>query len=500
MRSIQLSSVVLGVTSLVLGKTCGSGASLQVVTNSGTAHGTINETSPNVRQFLGISYAQPPVAQLRFQPPVKYTSNETFNAMSFAPSCMQPISTPEALESSIYQQYLPELNLGSSDQSEDCLFLNVYAPLKPAAEKLPVFIWIHGGGFTSNGANVPYQIPDQWIERKQELVVVTINYRLNVFGFPNAAGQPLNVGLLDQRLAVEWARDNIKAFGGDPERMVLWGQSAGAWSVNYYGYAYPDDPIVAGLIADSGGSDAFSSGDPSNFSAVAEQAGCGGGLDAGSELACMQNIDTATIQGLASNTTGASFGPGPDNVTVFTNNTERALEGLVAKLPAIIGTNSREGSGFVSWDPENPEASPAEGDIEEATKIIVCPTVAEIQNRAVGGLTTYRYHYSGNFSNISPLPWIGAIHSGELPLLFGTHWQYRGNSTEFEWEVSYAMQDLWLSFAKDVSQDPASESFSWPKYDDAEGQTMMASFAENQTTVVALAAGDIVDGLCTESL
>ncbi|ETS80204.1 hypothetical protein PFICI_07733 [Pestalotiopsis fici W106-1] len=465
-------------------------ASLSVSTTSGDLTGTINATSPNVRQFLGIPYAEPLVGALRFQPPVRYTSDEAINATAFAPSCLQTISTGSS--GSVYD-LLPELLLGSPVISEDCLYANVYAPLHPVADKLPVFVWIHGGGFSANGANVPYQIPDQWIESTQGHIVVTLNYRLNFFGFPNAAAQPLNVGLLDQRLVVEWTRDNIANFGGDPDRIVLWGQSAGAWSVNYYGYAYPEDPIVGGLIADSGGSTVFTT-DPShsNFTSVAAAAGCGNESDAEAELVCMQGLDAATLQAVYANTTGVSFGPGVDNQTVFANNTERAAAGLVAQIPAIIGTNSREGSGFVAL-PANGTA-PSEADILAGTTIIACPTVQEIQNRLLGGLTTHRYEYTGNFSNISPLPWIGAIHSGELPLIFGTHFQYNGNSTEFEWQVSYAMEGLWLSFAEDTSSDPTYESFTWPEYE-ATTESMVVFARDNLTT--QLDYGSTVDQICS---
>ncbi|KAK8052005.1 hypothetical protein PG993_003390 [Apiospora rasikravindrae] len=470
------------------------GADLAVPTANGKVRGTINATSPHVRQFLGIPFAEPPVGKLRFQPPVKYAAKDRdIDAKAFAPSCMQPLTTPESDAKDVYHVYMPQLLPGSPAQSEDCLYLNVYAPLEPTAEKLPVFVWIAGGGFASNGANVPYQVPDPWVERTQGHIVVTINYRLNLFGYPNAAAQSTNVGLMDQRLAVEWVRDNIAAFGGDVDRIVLWGQSAGAWSVNYFGYAYPEEPIVKGLIADSGGSTVFTSGDDEHrgFSTVAKNAGCGEGLDAAAEMACMQSVDAKTLQKVFANTTGFMFGPVVDNITVFADPKDRAQKGLVAKIPAILGVNSREGSSFAPWTAEE---GVKEADMIAGSKVIVCPTIDEIRGRFEAGLTTYRYFYSGNFSNITPASWLGATHSSELPLIFGTHHQYNHNSTEFEWNVSHAMQDLWLSFATNPDAAPTSDLFKWPKYDPA--ADTVASFASADDVVVRL-DGHGIDDICT---
>lgn len=129
------------------------------------------------------------------------------------------------------------------------------------------------------------------------------SYRANIFGFPNSIhqaqqGTNLNMGLLDQRLSVEWVRDNIASFGGDPSRIVIWGQSSGAASADFYNYAYSEDPIVAGLIQHSGS--VFATGvsvddEHRNFTFVAEHLGCAG-LTPADELACMQhNVSAEAI-------------------------------------------------------------------------------------------------------------------------------------------------------------------------------------------------------------
>lgn len=225
--------------------------------------------------------------------------------------------------------------------SEDCLTASVWTPRSAEGKKLPVLIFFYGGDFVTGGQDVPYQIPAQWVDRSPDHVVVSFNYRVGIFGFPGATGLPdQNPGLLDQRAAVEWCKENIEAFGGDSERMVIWGQSAGAASVDFYNYAYPSDPIVSGLIMDSGVAFIPSRGDPtgSNFSFVANQVGCGSSGSSDRQLACMRRLPEATIQNFVAGYTingtlpALSFGPIADEKTVFANYTQRALSGQQAKI------------------------------------------------------------------------------------------------------------------------------------------------------------------------
>ena len=168
----------------------------------------------------------------------------------------------------------------------------------------------------------------------------------------------------------------------------------------------------------------------------------------------------------------------------------------------IIGSNTNEGAGFVSFTPDGPGAAA----LASATKIISCPVGKEVKNRNLGDLPTYRYQYAGNFSNISPLPWFGAYHSSELPLLFGTHDEYRTRSTKFEWEVSYAMQALWLSFAEDPARgpdrvavgdapaNPNKESyFAWPEF--KQGSEDMLLIAKD-SKLMQLVSSDSIDETC----
>lgn len=327
---------------------------LLVSTTSGHVQGKIDPRFPNVRQFLGIPYAQPPVGDLRWKAPESLSQPDAqIEATELPPSCNQFLSSTGG---SLYTEDVLQFNLQGLNRtgstSEDCLTASVWTP---ASQKhgyggrrhseedtnLPVLIYIYGGGFSTGGEDVPYQIPTQWVNRSPNHVVVSFNYRLNIFGFPGAKGlENQNLGLLDQRAAVEWCKENIAAFGGDPSRMIIFGQSAGAASVDYYNYAYPDDPIVTGLVMESGTALLPSGGNNgSSFNLVASKVGCSGlAGDPTAQLACMRKIPAQTIEGFIANysDSGASpslsFGPSPDGKSVFANYTERALAGRQAKI------------------------------------------------------------------------------------------------------------------------------------------------------------------------
>lgn len=316
-------------------------------TTSGRIHGTVDPALPNVHQYLGIPYAEPPTGQRRWTPPELLNQTDVdVQATKLPPSCMQFLTS---LGDTIYTRDVLQFNLQGLNTtgavSEDCLTLSVWAPADAVANATgyPVIIFVHGGAFGTGGQDVPYQVPAQWVNRDPNHIVVSFHYRLNIFGFPNAAGlDEQNLGLLDQRAAVEWLRANVAAFGGDPDKMILWGESAGAISVDYYNFAYPTDPIVRGLIMDSG--TAFSptpTNDTaySNFTFVAENVGCAGlAGDPAQQVACMRETDASTIEGFIAEYADSEalpamlFRPFYDEKLVFSNYTARAEAGLQAEL------------------------------------------------------------------------------------------------------------------------------------------------------------------------
>eukprot|EP00466_Bigelowiella_natans_P015008 jgi/Bigna1/126295/aug1.2_g1003 len=196
---------------------------LQVDTEEGPVLGHyIGTGSVRVREFLGIPYASPPVGSLRFAPPepAKNRSGQVYNASFMAPMCPQNVQVP------------------AIEMSEDCLYLSIYTPAIIGAEPLPVFFWIYGGSFLyGGGAGYGWgtlegsKIYNGYTLAPQGVIVVAINYRVGALGFLKSADMTGNYGFSDQRLALEWVNRNIKAFGGDPSRITIGGQSAGAQSV-----------------------------------------------------------------------------------------------------------------------------------------------------------------------------------------------------------------------------------------------------------------------------
>ena len=214
-------------------------------------------------------------------------------------------------------------------------------------------------------------------------MLILPSYRVNIFGYPNAAaldGQNLNPGLLDQRKAVEWVYDNIHAFGGDASRMILFGQSAGSvsspyttqapatiansrhrsMSVDKYAYAWKTDPLVYGLISQSGLADSsigVSDPEGTNFTYVASKVGCTGG-DKDDILACMQSANATdiidvldTYNATENGGSSLSFTPSPDNQPSFSNYTDLQNRGLFAHLPTIISSVNNEGSSLITYVP-----------------------------------------------------------------------------------------------------------------------------------------------------
>ncbi|TVT18938.1 carboxylesterase family protein [Amycolatopsis acidiphila] len=286
-----------------------------------TASGVVRgSSSSGVDSFLGIPYAAPPIGDLRWRPPAAPASwTGVRDAVAYGNRCPAQASTN-----------------GPRSEDEDCLYLNVQRPI--AADKLPVFVWIHGGGLVNGSSN---QHDGSLIAKTNGVVVVTLNYRLGLFGFlahpglTAEAGQSGDYGFMDQQAALRWVRQNISAFGGDPAQVTLGGESAGGFST----CAHLASPSSRGLfqraIIQSGS--CISTPLPQAEQAgvtVAQSLGC-------ADVACLRALPASR---LVDASTSASL---VSRVPVLPRPPDTAVRtGDFGRVPLMVGANRDEGRTF----------------------------------------------------------------------------------------------------------------------------------------------------------
>lgn len=468
-RLVLLSSIFYGIVTASRLYDLVKSPELTVETSTGTYTGLKNSEFPNIREFRSIPYAEPPVGKLRWKPPVPLQPSQDHHySRRFPPSCPQYLTS----KLSLWNSNITNFSINTGDQShhagemaqttaEDCLSLAVWSPLNATSrDKLPVGLFMPGGSFKGGGLDAPHHIPAGWVNRSQKHIMVTMNYRVNIFGFPNAVGlEDQNLGILDQRLALEWVHANIEAFGGDPNRITLWGHSAGGVSADVLNFAYYEDPLAAGFFLMSGAAmRTFSQGDnalQTNFTFVARELGCDFPDNAKAELECMQQIPVNLITNFVGHYGDDGkkprlfFRPTVDDKVIFKNYTERAERGLISRTPALISDTSNEQSSLITYPVDNLLAGPNVTDVNKGTlDDFICPAFNSSNVRDFNNLTTYRYQYAGNYSNLTPYPWMGAYHGADLPMIFGSY-NLTGDATDFEKQVAETMQDYVLAFLTD---------------------------------------------------
>ncbi|WKT45387.1 Alpha/Beta hydrolase fold [Fusarium oxysporum f. sp. vasinfectum] len=443
---------------------------LTVETNTGTFIGMYNDTYPNVRQFLRIPFAQPPVGDLRWEPPKKLShSSKVYDSTRFGPACPQYVSSSHVFWNK-YAPPNPLLSLGerrdqgavawSSD--EDCLSLAVWTPsYANKSSQLPVALFVTGGGGLIGGITVPSQLPEQWVSRSQEHIVVTINYRVNIFGNPKSrAVRETSLTLLDVRAAVEWVHENIQQFGGDRDNILLWGESQGARLVDMYTTAFWEKPLATKFGLLSNGPDYIINTtdvqDPyADFDVVAKSLGCDYGDDYKAELECMRQVSWVQIEEFINRYNKkpsiAFDNYIPDEKYIFANKSDRYAKHLVARGPAIRSTTSTE-----------LQPSPNLTQTAEVARYFDCFALSDTKLRESIGLESFRYFYVGNYSNISPQPWLGAYHWTDLLMIFGTYVKMVGDIPQDEIDTSAAMQDYFVAFLKEGAN--VTSSVAWPDF------------------------------------
>jgi cholinesterase len=298
---------------------------------------------------------------------------------------------------------------------------------------------------------------------------------LNVFGFPGAPGADTNLGLRDQRLAVEWLRDNIAAFGGNPAKIVIAGQSSGGAAVDWWSYAYKDDPIAHGLMSTSGNVFSFPMNTPqkqtSNWFALSTSLGC---ESSGDTLDCMRGKSWEEISLAASKiapSPGGSpvrstppFYPMVDGETVFPDYLSLASTGSFAMLPYLHGHNDHEQGYYVIPAFAQGRNVTTEQAAQFLLESFVCPHSYEARQRVLASVPTWVYRYFGDWNNTRLYPTSGAYHGTELHMLLGSLEDASGlPASQAQRDTSRLFQRAIVAFSDDPKN--GLTRLGWPRFD-----------------------------------
>ena len=481
-------------------------ADAPVAVTGGLVQGTGTAVA-GVVAFKGIPFAAPPVGDLRWRPPAAVVPWEGVRDAGEAGAiCVQ--GGGQGVE-----------------QSEDCLFLNVWAPVE-TAEPRPVLYWIHGGGYTGGSGST--SIYDGSRLAADGAVVVTINYRLNVFGFlahpalsaESPHGASGNYGLLDMVAGLEWVRDNIAAFGGDPDRVTIFGESAGGGAVMSVMLMPQSEGLFHRAIAQSNwihGWDRPLAGDagdltPAEAQGTAVAAALGAGdLDPEAALAAMRAASAGDVLAAIGAGAGSPFlrtghvwAPNVDGWAIPDDPLALYAEGRQHPVPLVVGMNGNEGSlmtrGFSMDGPETfvEHVESVYPDDFAADLVAHYDATAETVRESfdylvhdlyfAGPVRAHAKHQSAvapvwmyHFTRVPPTPWgeaMGAHHAAELVYVFGTlttndepgerplGLSPLGDYTEVDTGLSETMRAYWIRFA--AAGDPNSPGRpAWPAWEPA---------------------------------
>ena len=472
----------------------GAGAMPIVAVSSGELQGT-QENGINV--FRGIPYAAPPVGDLRWRAPHDVQSWKGIKkAEAFGCACMQSDGGGQRIK---------------VEKSEDCLTLNIWAPAN-RSKLLPVMVWIHGGAFIVGNSASPFY--EGSAIAKQGVVLVTINYRVGRFGFfahplltsdrnQNYPEEALaNYGLMDQLFALQWVQKNIAAFGGDPDRVTLFGESAGGASVYYLATSPKSTGLFSGAIAESGGGfqdPAFIDKDRGRKKSLVQQ-----GLDwsnrLGHPVKTVEDLRHVPVEDIigAAGPINLGFGPVIDGNIVVDDIINRFENGEMQPVRYLIGGNSFEGSLMKMTKLPVEQALASFGKDRDAVielynqngiedkediaftafgdTLFLAPAraIAEIATQHNSKVWLYHFDYVPTLLRmIRP----GAVHGGEIPFVFGTldklpivkWWTSQGDE-----EMVNNVMAYWVSFAKYGDPNPKSGDYAkWPVFNVKDKPTLV---------------------------
>ncbi|KAL9083986.1 MAG: hypothetical protein Q9159_005479 [Coniocarpon cinnabarinum] len=470
---------------------------------AGTTTSLPTATAP-VNKFLGVPYAKSPPQ--RFTPPSQPDQFDApIDATAFSASCIQQFTGSPAARNfteSVFNEPPPQ-------ESEDCLYLNVYAPsTPPSPDGRAVLFWIYGGGLEFGNAGQP-AYDGSAFAAYQDVILVAPNYRTNVFGFVNSPELPVteqNLGFLDQRFALQWVQDNIDKFGGDPKKVTIFGESAGALSTDTLLTSYStEDAPFRGAILESGQASYGDAGSVlpgtriSPFAQLAAALNCTAGQ---SNLTCVRNAPVDTIRQIIDDNS-IEFQPVVDNVTDFGSGALARAAGNFARVPILGGTNYQEGRVFEvgqnnftaflqnTFGTTAPQQIPlieaAYGPVGDIAGVntdfdlisavytdlnFQCGQALQANQTAAAGVPAWRYLYNASFPSTTIFDGSGVYHSSEIVSVFQTYGggpinpnvgplglqQTQIPPTAQQVALSQYMNSVWGNFAKNPMGGPG-----WPE-------------------------------------
>lgn len=409
---------------------------MATLTTVSSNYGTINGIQKDgYSVFRGIPFAKVPTGALRFAPPQKPESfKEAYDAFTFRSIPMQHFTDPDGL----YQKEFYDNPDFHFPISEDCLYLNIWTPAHTASEKLPVAVWIHGGGF-EHGFSTELEFDGEAYARKG-VILATISYRVNVFGFlydqkqEEELGFSGNQGLLDQIAALEWISENIAAFGGNPDNITIMGQSAGAMSSHVLTFSPLAAPMIHQAILQSGSIAGFPS--PMVFTKAQAQAVtdklyelCGvSSIEELRRLPAEDLLDKSDE--LMTLYPSLPFRPVVDGHVLPDTPDVLTKEGGMARIPYLMGVTKDD-----LFIPEG--ASHREGGF--FTAAVSFANACRKQN-----LPVYLYEFCHDLPGSSD----GAFHSSELWYTFGTLDRCWRPMTDADHALAEKMVTCWTDFMK----------------------------------------------------
>ena len=451
------------------------------------------QTESNTFIFRGIPYAEPPINNLRWKSPIPAKKNLKIDARQFKPACMQ-----DRYNTDWYHNVIkafgsdPSLFDHVNSISEDCLYLNIWTKSLETSARKPVMVWIHGGNDTAGWSYEPDYIGHNLSNK--DVVVVSIGYRLNIFGFfrhPNMIKQTGNFGLEDQILSLQWLKENIEYFGGDPKNITIFGESAGGAHISYHLASPASEGLFEKAIIQSGGYNLispYSLLDIQDAHSLAQEAT---DIISPNNFEALRKIDSNKLLD-ASKAMGYPFHPIIDGDLIQKEILNIYSSGNLNKVDLIIGSNKNEEYLYIDKElsiedlikqitERNPGKAdkimslldlsdiPLASDRVGTNQLTACPSIFIARQMTKSGNKVYQYLFSKQRVNSEN---ILSYHGAEIPYVFGTHDVYLP-TTNKDQNLTASMMNYWTQFAKTGNPNSDNTDVYWDEFGDDENYIIL---------------------------